>query len=66
MVFNGTTTYGLCNTFKPFSTSSVTANGVNFEIEATIEFNDDSNAKNKYLHIKFSTNLYFNVFIIFS
>ena len=48
LVFNGTTTYGLCNKFKPFSTSSVTANGINFEIEATIEFNDDSNARNKY------------------
>ena len=48
LVFNGTTTYGLCNTFKPFSTSSVTANSVNFEVEATIEFNDDSNALDKY------------------
>lgn len=48
LVFNGTTTYGLCDTFKPFSTSSVESNGINFEIEATIEFNEDSSATNKY------------------
>lgn len=48
LVFNGTTTYGLCNTFKPFSTSAVASNSVNFEVEATIEFNDENGAKNKY------------------
>ena len=48
LVFNGTTTYGLCDTFKPFSTSSVASNGINFEMEATIEFNDDASAANKY------------------
>ena len=48
LVFNGTTTYGLCDTFKPFSTSAVESNGVNFEMEATIEFNDDDSATDKY------------------